>query len=75
MLFEPSKVAAPTPCSGACETWVPLGPNRTGSRRPQQVGSAYQKIHRPDSGPNRSSLLPTRPPEDLQEDSMQPYPE
>jgi hypothetical protein len=22
-----SKVAAPTPRSGACETWVPLGPH------------------------------------------------
>jgi hypothetical protein len=27
-----SKVAAPTPRSGACETWVPLGPHRPGSR-------------------------------------------
>jgi hypothetical protein len=26
-----SKVAAPTPRSGACETWVPLGPHRPGS--------------------------------------------
>jgi hypothetical protein len=42
MLFDPlialrlrhdlSKVAAPTPRSGACETWVPLGPHRPGSR-------------------------------------------
>jgi hypothetical protein len=29
---DPLKVAAPTPCSGACETWVPLGPHRPGSR-------------------------------------------
>jgi hypothetical protein len=27
-----SKVAVPTPRSGACETWVPLGPHRPGSR-------------------------------------------
>jgi hypothetical protein len=27
-----SKVAAHTPRSGACETWVPLGPHRPGSR-------------------------------------------
>jgi hypothetical protein len=27
-----SKVPAPTPRSGACETWVPLGPHRPGSR-------------------------------------------
>jgi hypothetical protein len=25
-----SKVAAPTPRSRACETWVPLGPHRPG---------------------------------------------
>jgi hypothetical protein len=29
-----SKVAAPTPRSGACETWVPLGPHRPGSTVP-----------------------------------------
>jgi hypothetical protein len=27
-----SKVTAPTPRSGANETWVPLGPHRPGSR-------------------------------------------
>jgi hypothetical protein len=27
-----SKVAVPTPRSGACETWVPLGPHRPGSQ-------------------------------------------
>jgi hypothetical protein len=27
-----SKVVVPTPRSGACETWVPLGPYRPGSR-------------------------------------------
>jgi hypothetical protein len=27
-----SKVAAPRTRSGACETWVPLGPHRPGSR-------------------------------------------
>jgi hypothetical protein len=31
-LHDLSKVVAPTPCSGACETWVPLGPHRPGSR-------------------------------------------
>jgi hypothetical protein len=61
-----SKVAAPTPRSGACETWVPLGPHRPGSR---QVGPAYQKNRRPVSGPNGPSWRPTRPLEDLLEDS------
>jgi hypothetical protein len=42
MLFDPSRalrlhhdlsmVATPTPRWGACETWVPLGPHRLGSR-------------------------------------------
>jgi hypothetical protein len=32
------------------------------------VGPAYQKTRRPDSGPNRPSWQPTRPPEDLPED-------
>jgi hypothetical protein len=27
-----SKVVVPTPRSGACETWVPLGPHRPGSQ-------------------------------------------
>jgi hypothetical protein len=27
-----SKVVAPTPRSGACETWVPLGPHRPGPK-------------------------------------------
>jgi hypothetical protein len=34
-----SKVAAPTPHSGACETWVPLGPHRPGSRPSPTSGS------------------------------------
>jgi hypothetical protein len=34
-----SKVVAPTPCSGACETWVPLGPHRSGSRPSPTSGS------------------------------------
>jgi hypothetical protein len=38
--------------------------------RPRQVGSAYQKTRRPVSGPNRPSWQPTRPPEDLPEDSL-----
>jgi hypothetical protein len=51
------------------ETWVPLGPTDQAYSRPRQVGPAYQKTHRPVSGPNRSSWRPTRPPEDLLEDS------
>jgi hypothetical protein len=35
-----SKVAAPTPRSGACETWVPLGPHRPGSRPSPTSGSS-----------------------------------
>jgi hypothetical protein len=34
-----SKVAAPTPRSGACETWVPLGPHLPGSRPSPTSGS------------------------------------
>jgi hypothetical protein len=34
-----SKDAAPTPRSGACETWVPLGPHRTNSRLSPTSGS------------------------------------
>jgi hypothetical protein len=34
-----SKVAVPTPHSGACETWVPLGPHRPGSRLSPTSGS------------------------------------
>jgi hypothetical protein len=34
-----SKVAVPTPRSGACETWVPLGPHRPGSRPSPTSGS------------------------------------
>jgi hypothetical protein len=64
-----SKVAAHTPCSGACETWVPLGPHRWGHGRPRQVSPAYQKTRRPVSGPNQPNWRPTRPPEDLPEDS------
>jgi hypothetical protein len=36
---------------------------------PRQVVPTCQKTRRPDSGPNRPSWWPTRPPEDLQEDS------
>jgi 5-methylcytosine-specific restriction endonuclease McrA len=36
---------------------------------PRQVGPAYQKTRRPVSRPNRPSWQPTRPPEDLLEDS------
>jgi hypothetical protein len=34
-----SKVVAPTPRSGTCETWVPLGPHQPGSRPSPTSGS------------------------------------
>ena len=46
--------------------WVPTD---QAHGRPRQVGPAYQKTRRPDGGPNRPSWWPTRPPEDLPEDS------
>jgi hypothetical protein len=46
--------------------WVPTDQAHGRSR---QVGPAYQKTRRPVSGPNRPSWRPTRPPEDLPEDS------
>jgi hypothetical protein len=46
--------------------WVPTD---QAHGRPRQVGPAYQKTHRPVSGPNQPSWPPTRPPEDLPEDS------
>jgi hypothetical protein len=55
------KVAAPTPRSGAYETWVPLGPHPPGSRSSQ--------THRHISGPHRPNWQPTRPPENLPKDS------
>jgi hypothetical protein len=36
-----SKVAAPTPRSGACETWVPWVPTDQAHSHPRQVGPAY----------------------------------
>jgi hypothetical protein len=65
-----SKVAAPTPRSGACETGYPWVPTDQAHGRPRQVGPAYQKTHRPIGGPNRPSWRPTRPPKDLPEDSL-----
>jgi hypothetical protein len=50
-----SKVVAHTPRLRACETWVPLGSHRPGSRPSPTSGSAYQKTRRPNSGPNRPS--------------------
>jgi hypothetical protein len=47
--------------------WVPTDQAHD---RPRQVGPTYQKTHRPISGPNRPSWQPTRPPEDLLEDSL-----
>jgi hypothetical protein len=64
-----SKVAAPTPRSGACETWYPWVPTDQAHGRPRQVGPAYWKTCRPVSGPIRPNWLPTRPPEDPPEDS------
>jgi hypothetical protein len=46
--------------------WVPTD---QAHGRPRQVGPSYQKTCRPVSGPNRPSWLPTRPHEDLLEDS------
>jgi hypothetical protein len=48
-------------------SWVPTNQAHD---RPRQVGPAYQKTRRPVSGPNRPSWWPTRPPEDLLEDSQ-----
>jgi hypothetical protein len=47
--------------------WVPTD---QAYGRPRQVGPAYQNTRRPVSGPNRPSWPPTRPPEDLLEDSL-----
>jgi hypothetical protein len=47
--------------------WVPTDQAHD---RPRLVGPAYQKTRRPDNGPNRPSWWPTRPPEDLLEDSL-----
>jgi hypothetical protein len=38
-----SKVVVPTPRSGVCETWVPLGPHRPGSRPSPTSGSGLLK--------------------------------
>jgi hypothetical protein len=46
--------------------WVPTD---QAHNYPRQVGPAHQKTRRPVSGPNRPNWLPTRPPEDLPEDS------
>jgi hypothetical protein len=39
LCHDPLKVVAPTHRSGACETWVPLGPHRPGSRPSPTSGS------------------------------------
>jgi hypothetical protein len=52
--------------------WVPTD---QAHGRPRQVGPYCQKTHQPVNGPNRPSWRPTRPPEDLPEDSRWPYPE
>jgi hypothetical protein len=46
--------------------WVPTDQPHG---HPLQVGPAYQKTRRPVSGPNQRSWQPTRPPEDLPEDT------
>jgi hypothetical protein len=48
--------------------WVPID---QAHGHPPQVGPAYQKTRGAVSGPNRHSWRPTRPPDDLPEDS--PY--
>jgi hypothetical protein len=48
----------------------PCVPTDQAQGRPQQVALAYQKTHRPVSGPNRPRWYPTRPPKDLPEDSL-----
>jgi hypothetical protein len=47
-----SKVDVPTPHSGACESWVPLGPHRPGSRPSPTSGSGQLDNTSPVSGPN-----------------------
>jgi hypothetical protein len=47
--------------------WVPTD---QAHGHPRQVGSAYQKTRQPVSGSSRPSLRPTRPHEDLPEDSL-----
>jgi hypothetical protein len=64
-----SKVAAHTPRSGTCETWVPLGPHQPGSRPSTTSGSGLLEDPRL-SGPNRPCWRPTRPLEDFLEDSQ-----
>jgi hypothetical protein len=64
-----SKVAAPTPHSGACETWVPLRPHRPGSQPSPTSGSDLPEDPLTCYWPNWPSWRPTRPPEDLPEDS------
>jgi hypothetical protein len=44
---ELSKVAVHTPRSGACETWVPLGPHRPGSRPSPTSGSSSGLLEDP----------------------------
>jgi hypothetical protein len=46
--------------------WVPTDQAHV---RPRQVGPTYLKTCQPVSGPNRPSWQPTRPPEDLLENS------
>jgi hypothetical protein len=46
--------------------WVPTD---QAHGRPRQVGPAYYKTRQTVSGPNRPGWRPTRPPEDLPEDS------
>jgi hypothetical protein len=64
-----SKVTAPTPRPGACETLVPWVPTDQAHGHPRQVGLAYQKTHRPVSVPDRPSWRHTQPPKNFPEDS------
>jgi hypothetical protein len=66
---DPLEVAAPTHRSGACETWVPLGPHRPGSQPPPTSESGLLEDPPTCSWPNRPGWRSTRPPKDLPGDS------
>jgi hypothetical protein len=56
-------------CSFLVRHGYPWVPTDQAHGRPRQVGPTYQKTRRPVSGLDRLSWWPTRPPEDLLEDS------
>jgi hypothetical protein len=65
-----SMVSLPHLARGLVRHGYPWVPTYQAHGRPRQVGPAYQKTRRPDSGPNRPIWQPTRPPENLPEDSL-----